>query len=267
MVRTRRVAAARRGQIMAVLQVALLGAALLWLVLRGASGMGYNWQWYRIPQFFGREVDGTWIWGPLSKGLVQTLYISALSFVLAMVLGLATALLRRGHSIVGRGIARAYVELIRNTPLLIQLYLVYFVIAPLVGLDRWWTAVVCLGLFEGAFAAEIFRAGLASVPKGQWEAGESLGLGRRDLYRYVVLPQALRLMLPPLTSLAVSLVKHSSLVSVIGVFELTTEGRNLVSDTYMSFEIWFTVAAVYLVVTTLMSAAAQGLERRLARSG
>lgn len=248
----------------AVAQAGLLAAALVWLLLRGAAAMGYSWQWYRVPAYLWREVDGALIAGPLLRGLLVTLEISVLSLLLALAIGLVAALLRLGPSPLGRGVAHAYLELIRNTPLLVQLYLLYFVLAPILGLDRFWTAVLCLGLFEGAFASEIFRAGIQGVPRGQSEAAMSLGLDVADRYRYVILPQAVRLMLPPLTGLAVSLVKHSSLVSVIAVMELTTAGRNIISDTYMSFEIWFTVAAIYLAVTLLLSLLAFLLERKLA---
>ncbi|MFN7194513.1 MAG: ABC transporter permease subunit, partial [Rhodospirillales bacterium] len=101
------------------------------------------------------------------------------------------------------------------------------------------------------------------VPKGQWEAGRSLGLSKAALYRHVVLPQALRLVLPPLTGLSVSLVKHSSIVSVIAVFDLTNEGRNVIADTFLTFEIWLTVAAIYLVVTGTMSLGVSQIERRM----
>lgn len=262
---SRPVAAARR--LLPALQLALATALVAWLVLRGAAGMGYNWQWYRVPPYLARMIDGELIWGPLALGLVETVRISAASLVLALLAGLAAALLRLSEAPVGRAVATGYVELIRNTPLLVQLYIGYFVLAPVLGLDRWWTGVLCLALFEGAFAAEIFRAGIAAVPPGQSEAAASLGLGGWDTQRYVVLPQALRLMLPPLANLAVSLVKHSAIVSVIAVVELTTEARNIISDTYLSFEIWFTVAGLYLLLTASLSAAAGRLERRVARQG
>lgn len=248
-------------------QLALVTAFVAWFVLRGAAAMGYNWQWYRLPPYFARVIDGELIWGPLVLGLIETVRISALSLVLALAVGLAAALLRLSPSPVGRGLAIGYVELIRNTPLLVQLYIGYFVLAPVLGLDRWWTGVACLALFEGAFAAEIFRAGIAAVPRGQSEAAASLGLGGWDTQRFVVLPQAVRPMLPPLASLAVSLVKHSAIVSVIAVVELTTEARNIISDTYMSFEIWFTVAGLYLLLTGTLSLLAGRLERRLVQRG
>jgi polar amino acid transport system permease protein len=246
------------------LQFLLLLAILLWLTLRGADAMGYNWQWYRIPKYLLRIEDGRLIWGPLLRGAAATLGISAWSLVLTIALGLATAVLRLSDLLTGRILARGYLELIRNTPMLVQLNLFYFVVAPIFGIGRYWTGVLCLAVFEGAFASEIFRAGILSVPAGQWEASRSLGLSTYATYRKVVLPQALAIMLPPLAGLAITLVKHSSIVSVIALWELTTAGRDIISTTFMSFEVWFTVAAIYLVITLLLSLLATWLERRLA---
>jgi polar amino acid transport system permease protein len=245
-------------------QVALALAGIVWLMLSGARGFGYNWQWYRVPQYVLRVVDGQIIWGPLVRGLLVTLQISAWALVLTLAIGLMTALLRTSRSFAGRALASGYIQLIRNTPLLVQLYLFYFVLAPILGVGRVWTGILCLGVFEGSFAAEIFRAGIQSVPKGQWEASRSLGLGRYVEFRRVILPQAIQLMLPPLTGQAVSLIKDSSIVSVIAIFDLTNEGRTIISNTFMSFEIWFTVAAIYLILTTSLSAVAGHLERRVA---
>ena len=130
-------------------------------------------------------------------------------------------------------------------------------------LNRFWTGVLCLTAYEGTFVAEIVRAGILSVDKGQWEASNSIGLSRRDSYRFVVLPQAIPLMLPPLTGQIVNLIKHSAIVSVIAVADLTTQGRNVISDTFLSFEIWFTVAAMYLILTVSLSFFVTFLERKL----
>ncbi|HUK09242.1 MAG TPA: amino acid ABC transporter permease [Stellaceae bacterium] len=245
-------------------QLALALAAIVWVVLNGAGAFGYNWQWYRVPPYIARVADGQIIWGPLVRGLLVTLEISAWGLILTLAIGLVTALLRTSRSFAGRVLAGGYVQIIRNTPLLVQLYLFYFVLAPILGIGRFWTGILCLGFFEGSFAAEIFRAGIQSIPKGQWEASGSLGLGRYVTLRSVILPQAFQLMLPPLTGQAVSLIKDSSIVSVIAVFDLTNEGRTIISDTFMSFEIWFTVAAIYLVLTISLSAVAGHLERRVA---
>ena len=236
---------------------------LVWLTIEGAAEMGYNWQWYQIPRYFYRVIDEELIWGPLATGLVITIEISLYSMLLTMVLGLLTALLRMSNSLSGQVLARVYLETIRNTPMLVQIYVFYFVIAPVLGIDRFWTGVLCLGLFEGSFASEIIRAGINSVPRGQWEAASSVGLSRFSSYRYVVLPQAIPLMLPPMTGVLINLIKHSAIVSVIAVFELTTEGRNIIADTYMAFEVWLTVAGIYLVLTVSLSIFVGYLERRL----
>jgi polar amino acid transport system permease protein len=235
----------------------------LWLVVAGAGDLHYNWQWYRIPPYFYRMDHGIFYPGPLLRGLAVTLALTGWSLLLTIVLGLAAALLQRSSSWAGHGVARVYVEIVRNTPLLVQLYLVYFILAPILDLDRFVAAVLALAIFEGAFAAEIFRAGIEAIPRSQWEAGRALGLSSYAVYRCVILPQAIRLVLPPLTGLAISLIKHSALVSVIAVADLTTEGRNLIADTFMTFELWFTIAAIYLILTTSLSLLVSWLERYL----
>jgi polar amino acid transport system permease protein len=250
-----------------VLQFALVVLLAVALVIHGSRSMGYNWQWYRVPQFLYRVVDGEIIWGPLLRGFMVTLEISALGLMLTAAIGLAAALLRLSHSIVGRSLARCYLEIIRNTPLLVQLYLFYFVIAPILGIERFWTGVLCLSVFEGSFATEIIRAGIQAVPAGQWEAAASLGLSRYVTMRRVILPQALRLIFPPMTGLAVSLIKHSAIVSVIAIFDLTNEARNVIADTFMTFEIWLTTAAIYLVVTVSLSIFVGYLEKSTNQGG
>ena len=237
--------------------------ALVWLVIAGAQAGGYHWEWYRIPRYLFRTIDGEIYLGPLMQGLVVTLKITFWSFLLMVALGLTTAILSMSESVIGRLVALVYVESIRNTPLLIQLFIFYFVLAPTIGLDRYVTGILCLAAFEGAYAAEIFRAGLAAVPRGQWEAGYCIGLTTPRLYRYVVLPQAIRIILPPLTGQSISLIKDSAIVSVIAVYELTTEGRDIIAATLLTFEVWFTVAGLYLVLTTSLSVLVSYLERRL----
>ncbi|MGR5149213.1 amino acid ABC transporter permease [Photobacterium alginatilyticum] len=245
------------------LQVALVGLGLYWLLNSGAEAMNYRWQWYRIPQYLWFFEDGEWFPAELLEGLLVTLKISAVSLVCTLAIGLTTALLRMSDSVVGRSLARGYIELIRNTPLLVQIYLLYFVFGPVLGLERFTTAVLALSLFQGAYTAEIFRAGLNSIAKGQFEASQSLGLSYSDSYRFVILPQVIKKILPPLTNEAVSLVKNSSIVSVMAIFDLTTEGRNIVADTAMPFEVWFSVAGIYLCVTLVLSGFAAWLEHRL----
>lgn len=246
-----------------VAQFLILAGLLVWLAWRGAAAMDYRWQWNRIPRFFYREIDGEIILGPLIYGLQTTLYIAAWGLVLTLAIGLITAILRLSDSISGRILARVYLETIRNTPLLVQVSIFYFVLQPILGINNpLWTGILCLAFFEGSFASEIIRAGINNVSRGQWEAARTVGLGRMAAYRYIVLPQAIPLMLPPLTGILVNLIKHSAILSFVAVFELTTEARNLIGDTFMSFEIWFVVGAMYLVITMTLSALVGLLERR-----
>ena len=247
-----------------VLQFCALSALLVWITWRGAASMEYRWQWYRVPAFFYREIDGEIIWGPLVYGLMVTLEIAAWGMVLTLVIGLITAVLRLSESIAGRVLARVYLESIRNTPLLVQVSIFYFVLQPILGINNpLWTGILCLAFFEGSFASEIMRAGINSVPRGQWEASATIGLNRAKTYLYVILPQAIPLMLPPLTGILVNLIKHSAILSFVAVFELTTEARNLIGDTFMSFEVWFVVGPMYLVVTITLSTFVGWLERRI----
>ena len=245
-----------------VIQFAVLMTLLLLLILKGANSMGYDWKWDKVPQYLYRVIDGEFIWGPLMKGLFVTLDIAWWAGLIAMGIGLVAALLRLSGSIVGSAISWSYVELIRNTPILVQMLIFYFIIAAVLGIPRQWAGILCLAFYEGAFTAEIIRGGIVAVRKGQREAAQSLGFSGFSLYRDIILPQAVPLMLPPLGGIIVNLVKHSSIVSVIAVFDLTTQARTVVSDTFMAFEIWLTAAAMYLVVTITLSIGVAWLERR-----
>ena len=247
-----------------LLQFFLLMTFLFWVGWRGVDAMEYRWQWYRVPNFFYKQIDNEIIWGPLIYGLQITLYVSAWGMVLALLIGLITAFLRLSNSISGRLVARVYLEAIRNTPLLVQVSIFYFVLQPILGINNpLWTGILCLAFFEGSFASEIIRGGIVSVEKGQWEASKTIGLGRCQTYLHVVLPQAIPIMLPPLTGILVNLIKHSAILSFVAVFELTTEARNLIADTFMSFEIWMLVGGMYLVMTIALSTLVGFFERRV----
>ncbi|MFT6024728.1 MAG: polar amino acid transport system permease protein [Ascidiaceihabitans sp.] len=237
-------------------------AAIAWVAYAGALQMGYNWQWYQIPKYIYTFTDDGFHAGEILWGLWSTIVLSTVSFVLATVLGLCVALLRLSGLVVGKGVAIGYLEFIRNIPLLVLLYLFYYVLGPVFGFDRWTAAVLTLAVFHSALISEIFRAGINSVAPGQWEAAASIGMSKAQAYRYIILPQSVRFMLPPLTGEVVHLIKSSAIVSVIAVAELTTIGRNIISDTYMSFEIWFTIAAVYLALTLVLSFGVSAVEKR-----
>jgi polar amino acid transport system permease protein len=246
------------------LKIILFSGAVVWLCAYSARSLNYNWQWYRVTDYLFTFKQSQFQPGPLLGGLVITLQISVISLVLSTLFGLATAVMRMSSSPAARILARCYLETIRNTPLLVQLFFIYFVLSPILEFGRFTSAVLTLSLFEGAYASEIFRAGIASIRKGQWEGAFSLGLNRRQVYRLVILPQAIRKMLPPLTGQAVSLVKDSALVSTIAIYDLTMRGQEIIAETYLVFEIWFTIALIYLFLTVSLSTFAAAMEKYLA---
>ncbi len=251
-----------RSPLFDIVQFILLVAGIIWFFANGTEKLGYNWQWYQIPQYIFTHDESGYYAGPLWDGLMVTLLISGVSLVLAFFIGLTTALFRLSNSFVAQFIARIYLEAIRNTPLLIQLFFIYFVLGPVLGINRMTSAILALSLFEGAYASEIFRAGIVSIQKGQWEAAYSLGLSNFHTYLYIVLPQAIRRTLPPLTSQAISLIKDSALVSTIAIYDLTMQAQAVIAETFLTFELWFTVAGMYLVVTLTLSILVNYMEQR-----
>lgn len=247
------------------LQWLLLIGILAYGIYRGGEANGYYWQWYRIPRYFGYIEDGSLIFGPLVSGTIISLKIILISALLTTLIAVIIAIMRLSSSAVASWLARCFLEIIRNTPLLIQIFFFYFVIAPHLGIDRFWSAVITLSLFEAAYGSEIIRAGICSLPKGQWEAAATVGMSIPATYRHVILPQSLRVILPPLTGQAVSLIKDSALVSTIAVYELTMQGQAIIAETFLTFEIWFTVAGIYLCLTIGCSALARLFENRLKR--
>lgn len=239
--------------------------AITIIIVNGATSSGYFWQWYRVPRVLFSGPDGN-IWtSPLLRGLGMTLRIGAVSLVTALGLALLTTALRLGGGPVAKSLAVGYVQLIRNTPLMVQIFFVYFVIAPGCGLQAEASAIIALSLFEGAYMSEIFRAGVLTVPRGQWEAALILGLPPHLAAREVVLPQAVRASLPPLLNECITLVKNTSLASTISVTELTFMGKKSISDTFMSLELWLVVALVYLCLSLVMSGLAGLLRCQLER--
>ncbi len=245
-----------------VIQYLIIVGLVIYAASNGASAMGYNWQWYRIPQYFYEITDGGFVFGEISFGLVETLKLSGVCFILAFFLGLMIAILRLSDLVTGRALAVGFLEIIRNSPLLVLLYLFYYVLGPIFDLNRYTASVLCLAAYHAALISEIFRAGINAVMIGQWEAAESIGMSKGQTYFYIILPQSIRFILPPMTGEFIHVIKSSAIVSVIAVVELTTVGRNIISDTYMSFEIWFTIALVYLMITLILSMCVSYLEKR-----
>ena len=258
------VAFARRQRIRALwrpLILLVLMVALAWWFIDTASEQ-YRWQWYRVWRYVGVWEDGSFQPGVLLKALGVTFELTLAGLALSLVWGAALAAMRLSASPAARLLSSLALGLLRNTPLLMQLFMVYFVAAPVLGVGPFTAAVLSLGLFEGAYIAEIFRAGILAVPRGQWEAAMSLGMPAGMAARLVVIPQALRQTLPALAGQLVSLIKDTSLVSAIAVADLTMRTRVVITDTFLSFELWLLAAAVYLVLTSLVSIPARLLERK-----
>lgn len=210
--------------------------------------------------------------GVLLTGLWITLKVSLLSIIFGMVAGLLTGLARICDNPVLKWSAITYIELVRGSPLLVQMFLWYFVVGTLVNsllakqglppIPSLWFGVLSLGLFAGAYIAEIVRAGIQSVHKGQVEAARSLGMTSTQAMCKIILPQAFRRVLPPLAGQFISLIKDSSLLGVIAIRELTKTTRETVSTSLQPFELWIVCAILYLVLTFALSMFVQYLERR-----
>lgn len=210
--------------------------------------------------------------GVLMTGLWITLKVSAMAIVLGIVIGLLTGLARISENPALRWSAITYIELIRGSPLLVQIFLWYFVMGTLINtilsshgfpqVPSMWFGILSLALFSGAYIAEIVRAGIQSVHLGQMEAARSLGMDYAQAMRKVILPQAFRRILPPLAGQFISLIKDSSLLGVIAVRELTKATRETVSTSLQPFELWIVCAILYLVLTFTLSMFVQYLERK-----
>lgn len=202
--------------------------------------------------------------GILVEGLLVTLELSVISLFFAIIIGLIAALMRISANPFCKNFSLLYIELIRGTPLLVQIFIVYFFIGTVFDIDRFTAGIIALSVFSGAYVAEIIRSGIQSIPVGQMEAARSLGMTYPKAMAYVVLPQAFKRTLPPMAGQLINLIKDSSLVSVISITDLTKAGREAVSGSFATFEVWFTVAALYLLLTSTLSWGVQRIEKRLA---
>ncbi|MGM1018094.1 MAG: amino acid ABC transporter permease [Actinomycetota bacterium] len=205
--------------------------------------------------------------GPIALGgLVGTIPLALSSFALGLVLALVVALMRISTKRVVSGIARVYISIIRGTPLLVQLFVIFYGM-PSIGItiDPWPSAIVAFSLNVGGYAAEVIRAAILSVPKGQWEAAYTVGMGRTRTLARVILPQAARVSVPPLSNTFISLVKDTSLASLILVTELFKVAEQIAASTYQFMVIYLTAALVYWVFCLVLSTGQSVLEKRLDR--
>lgn len=235
------------------------------LLLSGCAQSNYTWGWHVVSPFDSRGQNNLEF---LFNGVYSTISVALVSLLFSVLLGLLVALPSLGNNRWLTGLSRVYVEVFRAVPMLVLILWVYYGIPVLTGLQLsvFFAGVIALALCDSAFEAEIFRAGLQSIDKGQREAADALGLRYIDKLRYIILPQAIRRVLPPLGNQFVYMLKASSLLSVIGYSELTRRANELVVVEYRPLEIYTLLVLEYLVLILIASWGVRKLEHRLARS-
>lgn len=256
--------------------------------------LNYNWRWELIPDYIlrYREDRQEWFANLLLQGLFATIRISIYASVLAVLFGVILGLARVSENLTVRLLARTYLELLRNIPPVVIIFIFFFFLSQqlidALDLNRWsrdiarsdsawiWeiffgdmrrfpsliAGVLVLAMFEAAFVGEIVRAGIQSIPQSQREAARAIGMSRFQEMRYIILPQALRKTLPPMANQFISLIKDSSIISLISVQELTYKTVELVASTRLIFEAWMTTAAFYFILCFGLSMLFRWLERR-----
>jgi polar amino acid transport system permease protein len=274
-----------------ILAVVITLAAVIAIRIGGA--LNYDWRWDKIPNYLYRykESEDRWVANLLVQGLYATIRISIYSSILALILGVILGVARCSKNLTIRMLARTYLEFLRNVPPVVVIFIFFFFLSEQIitalNMESWargiarsdnnavWTflfgdmrrfpalisGVIVLALFESAFVGEIVRAGIQSVDKGQREAARSIGMNPYQELRYIVLPQALRKVLPPLANQFITLIKDSSLVSLISVPDLTFKTIELVASTRLIFEAWLVAAAFYFVICFGLSMLFRRLEK------
>lgn len=270
----------------------IIGVFLLIIWYRIEGNLHYKWQWAEIPNYILRwdETEQRWTSNLLLQGLIETIRVSIYASILAVILGVILGIARCATNLTIRMLARTYVEFLRNIPPVVVIFIFFFFLSEQLivalniegwarGISRqdnnevweWFfgdmrrfpsliSGVIVLALFESAFVGEIVRSGIQSVSRGQREAARSIGLNRLDEMRYIVLPQALKKVLPPLANQFITLIKDSAIISLISVQELTFKTVELVASTRMIFEAWITTAALYFILCFSLSMLFRKLE-------
>ncbi|WP_240611138.1 amino acid ABC transporter permease [Oceaniglobus ichthyenteri] len=274
--------------------LAVLAGLIGYVVLTIEGKLNYEWRWELIPNYIlrYREDQEVWFANLLLQGLIATIRISIYASVLALILGTILGIARTAENLTVRMLARTYLELLRNIPPVVIVFIFFFFLSQqlidALNLNSWargiarsenaaiWefffgdmrrfpglvSGVIVLALFESAFVGEIVRAGIQSVPKGQREAARSIGMTRFQELRHIVLPQAFRKIVPPMANQFITLIKDSSIISLISIQELTYKTVELVASTRLIFEAWITTAAFYFVICFSLSMLFRRFERR-----
>ncbi len=257
----------------------LVAGIFLYAIYRVNDVLVYQWDWSRVFGFVIRfdEESESWVANLLLQGLATTLRLAVWSTLFAIIVGVIMGYWRTCNSLALRIISRCYVELIRNMPPLVFIFIFYFFVSsqifPAVGLDNinttgaiasspvftflfgephlftnFLAGMICLSLFEGAYITEIVRAGIQSTPNGQWEAARAIGLSHFNVLRDIILPQAIRKILPPLAGQFITLIKDSAIISLISIQELTFVATEVAATTTRVFETWILVGGMYFVL-------------------
>ena len=276
----------------AILAVLVFLFVYIWQQIDGT--LQYKWRWELIPNYLFRydEESGRWVANVLILGLITTIRISIYASLLALALGIMLGVARTSRNLTVRMLARTYLEVLRNIPPVVVIFIFFFFLSEqlitALNIEGWargiaksenngvWvfffgdmrrfpsliSGIIVLALFESAFVGEIVRAGIESINRGQLEASRSLGMSWTDELRFIVLPQALRKVLPPLANQFISLIKDSAIISLISVQDLTLRTVELANSTRLTFESWITTAALYFGLCFSLSMLFRYLESR-----
>lgn len=273
-----------------LLTMLLTAVAIVWYRIDGA--LNYNWRWEIIPNYIIRwdSDKQAWVSNLLLQGIITTIRVSLYASILALILGVILGIARCSRNLAVRMLARTYLEVLRNIPPVVVIFIFYFFLSEQLvtafNIEGWargiarqenneiWefffgdmrrfpqliSGVIVLALFESAFVGEIVRAGIQSINKGQHEAAQSIGMSKVDQMRFIILPQALKKVVPPLANQFISLIKDSSIISLISVQELTFKTVELVASTRAIFEAWITTALFYFIICFTLSMLFRKLE-------
>lgn len=240
----------------------------------------YEWSWDIIPKYLFRFDDdrGRFVASTITHGFIMTIKLSIWGIILGTLIGVIMGILRVQNGLFGRFLGRIYVDIIRNIPPIVLVFIFYFFFSSQILdnlgfeeavlragpamqnfvriifidpklLNEFLSAALSIAIYEGAYITEIVRAGIESIPKGQWEAGHSIGLSRFAQFRHIILPQAFKNVMPPLSGQFISTIKDSAIVSVISVPELSFQGMQVMASTYATFETWIVITILYFVLT------------------
>lgn len=245
---------------------AVILALILILLTKSFYELDYEWSFSSLSSYIWLNEKGVSRPGLFLEGLWITIKVSFQAIILGSIFGFFVGFLLTTSEKVSKLFAHIYVDIFRNTPVLVQLYVAYFIVGTAFNLSGMVAGVLTMSLFCAAYVAEIYRGTIVNFEKGQIDAARSLGLSPLQVAVRIIAPQALRNMLPPLIGQFVSLIKDSSLLSVIAIPELTKEAQNAVTVTFRSFETWFFIALLYFVVNTTVSSLGRYLEKRLSVS-